>query len=668
MTAPRKGQFILTGYEPASTALGRARAEAKTHDQFLAGLSLDPFQRHVPNLAVTESVVRAKVTLTIEGASTLEIAIHDPTWFIEESGVIDPDQDGRMQAVDIELDGLRWRIVKAARRDPDTLEMTFEPLEVAALRLQTKRRVWSRNEFTRAEAIQSMVAEVKVPQIMFDSPERGRKQSTQSVDFPDATPAAGATGFDRGVKLKVKGNVADSGQMREMATVMTVCDQQSASPRARLAATVAAIGESEFKAIMNRSGSPYGGVFQGNVRDGTWRLSDTAGMARSFLKGGKGFQGGGAIALAREHPDWSVGHIAYVVEGSRANFGSDAAAEDHYQQHHDEAAKIVAAWNRANPEDSTGVLVVKSYQFTRGLPGQKESSWTAMQRLAGEVNWRCFAVGGVITFASDDYLISGRADIVIDGPKHPGLLAAPTYDWDHGHVAGEVELSLNADLYAVTPGNAVSMQHFGPVSGRWLVHTVEQDLFDAAQTIVTLVKPMPEGKEPAPEVSIKQVDRNGNSTSGGDVQAGEGAQAALAWARSKLGHYKEEFGNNRGTELDKLQQSGVPGAMLGAPWCATFATTAVSYGGVTRDCRTASVDSIRQWGTEGSHGYEKGFRATPEPGDLCCHGGEHVILVEKVHRYNKTVDCIQGNGSAGKVDRRTVGWDYGVFVRPKYAT
>jgi hypothetical protein len=665
----RPGLLLPNAPGSPSKQLLKARTDALTHDQFLAGLSLNPFQRHVPSFAVESSVVSARVTLTIEGASTLEVSIHDPEWQIERSGVLDPDQDGRMQAVDVTLDTLRWRLVQASRRDGDTLTLVFEPLEVAALRQVTKHKVWSRNAYTRAEAIQSMVTEIKSPHILFDSPERGRKQITQSVDFPDARPASGSTGFDQGVKLKIRGTTADSAQMREIATVMTVCDQQSASPRARMAATVAAIGESEFRAIMNRAGSGYGGVFQGDVDAQTkvWagKMKDTAGMARCFLKGGKGFQGGGAITLARAHPDWSAGHIAYVVEGSRANFGSDAAAEQHYQQHHDEAEKIIAAWNGNDTAATTGVLVVKSYQFTRGLPGTKESSWTAMQRLAGEVNWRCFAVAGVITFSSDDYLISKPASIVLDGPEARGLLALPTYDWDHGKVAGEVELSLAADAYSVVPGSVVSLQHFGPASGRWLVHTVEQDLFDVAQTVVTLTKAMPPGKEPAPEVSVKQVDRNGNSTSGGDVDAGAGAQAAISWARGKIGHYKEEFGNNIGTELDELEKTF---GMRGQPWCAMFATTALTHGGITRDCRTAGVAVIRQWAEQGTHGYEKGYRATPEPGDLLCFGTDHVILVEKVHRYNKTVDCIQGNGSAGKVDTRTVAWSAGVFVRPDYAT
>ena len=312
------------------------------------------------------------------------------------------------------------------------------------------------------------------------------------------------------------------------------------------------------------------------------------------------------------------------------------------------------------------MLTYKSYQFTRGLPGEKESSWTAMQRLAGEVKWRCFALAGVITFATDYELISRRARVVLDGPLAEGLLDRPSYDWDHGKIAGEVELRLIADLYSIPPGSVFSLQHMGPVSGRWLVHTVEQNLFDKTDTTVTLVKAMAPGKEPAPVVSTKQVDADGNALSGTGAETGHGgSKEALAWARSKLGHYKEEFGSNRGSELDRLEQQF---GMTGAPWCAIFATTAVTQGGVTRECRTASCADLQAWGAAGTHGYQKGYRTSPEPGDLMVQGTQHVILVETVDRAKKTLTAIQGNGSAGKVDRRSMVWPSPgwTFVRPKY--
>jgi hypothetical protein len=95
------------------------------------------------------------------------------------------------------------------------------------------------------------------------------------------------------------------------------------------------------------------------------------------------------------------------------------------------------------------------------------------------------------------------------------------------------------------------------------VHTVEQNLLDATDTTVTLVKPLPARKEPAPEVIERDVVN----------KAKGGAEKALAWARVKIGHYKEEFGQNRGRELDQLERRF---NLVGEPWCAIFATTAVA--------------------------------------------------------------------------------------------
>jgi hypothetical protein len=135
-------------------------------------------------------------------------------------------------------------------------------------------------------------------------------------------------------------------------------------------------------------------------------------MARCFLKGGKGFQGGGAIALARDHPDWSAGHIAYIVEGDLANFhGDTAAARAFYQaQWHDEALKIVEAWKSgdgARDGSSDTATQVKQYQFHRGIPAASTSrSGTPASGSPEEVNWRFYVAGGVAAFISDDRMIS----------------------------------------------------------------------------------------------------------------------------------------------------------------------------------------------------------------------------------------------------------------------
>jgi hypothetical protein len=640
-------------------ALLDAQSAALAHDQRIDALNLRPLQAGVPDLPIDEIIVKATLKLTIEGASSLELSLHDPDWLIEQSGVLmdRTGRDKRLRAIDITLDGIAFRLVKASREDSAVLDLTFEDRAAVVLRDNTKPRSWSRGSKTRAEAIGAMIAEEKHYPVAYYSPERGITQPVAEPDRPSTTPERGDTGFDPGASFKIKGDKADGGQKREIATALGVADQENATPRARLAMLVAGIGESGFRDIPNAAGSPYGGVFQALK---TRHLS-TAEQARSFLKGGNGFQGGGAMALAREHPDWSVGHIAYVVEGDISNFGGDAAkAEAFYQTHHDEAAKIADAWNSGTEagHDDT-VLRVREYQFTRGIPGKRESTLDAAIRLADEVNWRFYVAGNVAAFVTDDRLLSAPAMVVLEDIHDTGLLEPPTYDVDHGKVAQEATLRVDADAWSVGPGNVIVLRGdvFGGIEGRWIAHTIEENLQVSTDTTITLSKPLAPRKEPAPDI-IEQ-PATPDTTTG----AGAGAARAISWARSKIGHYKEEFGANRGAELDRLEQRF---DMVGQPWCAIFATSAVAQSGLGDTVKTAAVATIRQWAQAGSHGYQKGFRASPRPGDLLCIGTSHVALVEKV-RSGGALQTIEGNTSANKVARlnvRHVG--DGDLVRPDY--
>jgi hypothetical protein len=354
----------------------------------------------------------------------------------------------------------------------------------------------------------------------------------------------------------------------------------------------------------------------------------------------------------------SVGTIAYKVEGDISNFHSSPADAEHfYQRHHDEAEKIAAAWNKGDGHGAKGhdVLVAKEFQFTRGLAGKKEDTWTAANRLAGDVNWRFFVAAGIAAFVSDDLMMLNPAAVRIEDFDSEGLTARPGYDWDRGKHLAELTQQVSATAWSVRPATVVYYAgRFGkPVAGRWLVHTVEQNLLDATDCTLTLVKPFPPRNEPATDVTtITRQD---------PVHGTGGAVRAVKWARSKLGHYKEEFGRNLGPELNALEQKF---NMVGQPWCAIFATTAVSQGGVGKECRTAAVSDIRAWATAGTHGYERGFRKTPQPGDLLLFGDEHVAFVENVHR--DSVTTIEGNTSANQVARLSRLTSSGDLVRPAY--
>lgn len=643
------------------TRLRRARLAALASGTGIDALGLNPLKAGVPTVDIASRIVTARVLLTMDGASTVTLGIHDPDWGIEESGLLDTDADGRMNALSITLDTLTYRLAKASRQDPDTLTLTFEDLAWALLKEHDESLSASRGSVTRAQFIERMVREIRTVYIPFYSPEKGRRMPTERPDYPVAAPAHGTTGFDQDVTIKVEGKALDVGQMRNAATALTVADQEGSTDRATLALLEACIVEPAGFQGSGPFDNPTGGdsssvgilqllnLHLGGSASEHGGRRDVELVCRLFLT--KGFTGaGGAKALALAHRDWSPGQIAQAVQGSRF--------PDRYEQVRKDADAVLAAWNPGDQASASGheVLRVRSFQFTRGQPGKKENTVEAAQRLADDVNWRFYAAGGVASFNRDDFLMTVPAAMAINGPFDDRLIGRPRYDIDHGKLAHTIDLTMRLARWELFPAAVVvlTQRAFGPARGRWLALDLDFNLFDPNDTLVTLTKPLGAKKEPAPEL-VASAPSTAAPT--------KGAQTAIAWAKSKVGHFKESLGFNRGPELDKLEKDF---GFQSAPWCAMFATTAVAQA-VGDQCKTASVPLIRTWCGEGSHGYEKGFRATPKPGDLACYGGAHVALIVKV-RQDGSYDTIEGNTGAGKVSTGSHVAGDGDFVRPGYVT
>jgi hypothetical protein len=309
--------------------LGAQQASLTRGDR-LATLDLTAVKRGVPHLPIADAVTRAAVTLTINGASYLELDVHDPGWLVERSGLLDLDDNHRLNTVAVAIDGLWFRLAAARRRSADTLTLVFEDEAKWMLDQYTSHIHVSRDSRTRAEFIGALIYEAgqhRPRQLVYVSPQEGTRQLVKHPDLPTARPRD--TGFDAGTTFKIKGDTADASQMREVATAMTVADQENVTDRVRLALLVAGIGESSFRAVMNAAGSGYGGVFQGDVtaRYHYFKVGDTEGQARSFLKGGKGYQAGGAIKLASDNPNMSPGEIATKVEASGRRQASISTAD-----------------------------------------------------------------------------------------------------------------------------------------------------------------------------------------------------------------------------------------------------------------------------------------------------------------------------------------------------
>jgi hypothetical protein len=139
------------------------------------------------------------------------------------------------------------------------------------------------------------------------------------------------------------------------------------------------------------------------------------------------------------------------------------------------------------------------FQFRRGgSDGTREDSWTCLQRLAQEVNWRCFCSAGAVWFISESELRKAKPRLVLS--EQTLGVSAIDFDIDNGKVRSQVSVTCRARRWAAPPGSVVQLSGLGPANGLWLVASVQRGLFDADATI-TLKRATQKLPEPAPEAA-----------------------------------------------------------------------------------------------------------------------------------------------------------------------
>lgn len=464
-------------------------------------------------LRVDQRITDGSLERTMDGASTLSLTIDDHDRALLRSGMFS-------RQLDLELDGEWWRLVQVSKQG-DTLTLTLEDRAVAYLRQQTKPRKAARSKMSRAEFALSIVREVKQGGgIAFVCPELHATKKVAIASARDkVTPAKRQTtvaqGLSPGAALTVKGAPATAAQRANAQRVLDVASSLNAGDRATMALMQAVIVESQ---IQNLS---YGDLDSLGILQ--VRSSTAAGMhidnrdveqcCNAFLT--RGFWGkGGAIAIAAKNPSMTTGMVAQNTQGS----GVPTA----YDQWRAEATKWVAAYGGATGS-GLGSATTKTlpYQFQRGgTDGTIEDSWTCLQRLAQEVEWRCFMAGGALYFASETTLMKAAPRATLS--EQTLGVDVIDFDVDNGKASSEATVTARVGKLGFPPGSVVELEDCGPADGRWLVRTVGRGVFDAAATVTfkRVTKPLP---EPAAETTT--VTGGGG---GGFVSAGVGADAAAA--------------------------------------------------------------------------------------------------------------------------------------------
>ena len=161
-----------------------------------------------------------------------------------------------------------------------------------------------------------------------------------------------------------------------------------------------------------------------------------------------------------------------------------------------------------------------------------EDTWTALTRLANEVNWRCFESAGVVYFGPDSWLI-GRPSLGTISENSRGVDFID-FDFDAGKPITTISLRAVAAAWAYPPGGVVVLKDMGVVSGKKLIASMSRSLF-LSDVNVGLTGPQPSLPEPT-AAATTGADATGTSaqTTGSNAQS-TAAGIAIATARAQLG-------------------------------------------------------------------------------------------------------------------------------------
>ena len=465
-------------------------------------------------------IVDGSIERTIEGASTLKVTITDSDRTLLNSGLL-------TSKLDVQLDGLWFRFASFDKTG-DELEMVFEDREIAILREYAQWKIARRSKTTRAEFILNLIREVKelkipvvIPQLHVLQPvERytGDILGTQAAvdkatgitqDTNSYIP--GVTDFPKNKSdatlLTVKGVAADQTQLKNAevainAAAAAIGPNNQDARRILISVIMTAITEATLRNPPGGDNAHGGGTWESSgmfQQTGDWgtyeERTDVASAARLYTIA--------AIAENAKNPTEPLWELCANVQHPRENLRRE------YDKYRVEAERFVnAAGNVTNVQDANlmqqnqqGGSDGTNYVFWRGKiedrHGNKirkpENTWSCIQRLADDVDWRAFFVAGTFYYMSEDDLFKQKPIATIK-ESLPGILKMDG-NYDRNKKSASIEVEAELGKWSAPPGAVVVVKELGPMNGRWLVNDFTRGLFDDTAKI-TLKKPRPALPEP----------------------------------------------------------------------------------------------------------------------------------------------------------------------------
>lgn len=464
--------------------------EALTEDVSLDKFILDVVKDGVPDIDVASAVIDGTVNRTIEGASTVEMVVHDGGREILKSGIFSSEK-GTLRTIDAELDDI-WFQLASVRKSGNDLRLVFEDRNIAWLRQHKGPRKASRAKMTRAQFVLSLVQTGRLRAVPFVVPDLTKKQpigKARKAERKQVRDSKREQGFPDGVELKGKeAQKLSKSQLANATKVLIAAAAARAGEKATLALLEACLQEApDFKNPAGGDGTSSGilQVTAETARGAGIDPRNIEEVATYFLT--KGFYGnGGAIQVARENPDYTPGEIAQAVQGSGFPKRYDALEA--------EAKSMLSAWG--------GVSTVSYHKRYEYKIDKDQDYWDGIQDLANEVNWRAFFVSGTFYYISEEVLIKSRPIMTISEDS-PGI-SNIDFDWDRGKPANKATVECRISRWAAPPGSVVALEGLGPADDRWLVESIRRPLF-SAEGQIQLRQPRGEKVEPRAQLSSRSV-------------------------------------------------------------------------------------------------------------------------------------------------------------------
>jgi hypothetical protein len=521
-------------------------------------LVLDWTDDRISDLDAYGALVSLQMERTIEGASTVTMALRDPDGKLFSgrrltnqarglsaaaartaaakhpvevdqgwNPMLAPGTTGR--AMEVSLDGVVFRLVKVGyAHTSQELTLTFEDRLVYWLRRRKGAKRADRAKLTRAEFILSLLRELHSANYRFVCPELHVRQPRERAAAQSASATTSSAAKQTGDVPRVLNRVypqhrigaAGAARLSER-QVRAAAELAGCSPTDALHAAQIAHGESDF----------YPGVVQddpgdGNVGHGLWQMTPHAWGGPSSATY-RHMQSLGGLEAMR-NPIQAARQMKWMRD--QAKGWSPWYGTKHLNLSSKASASVLTDGQASDVSDtpeggagSAGKWETKRYQFARN---SDEDSWTAIQRLAQEVGWRCFIVGRSVYFMSEQALYGRRVRYEVH-PDDPALLDL-TYDVDWGRPVSEAALTVALDRWGAPPGSVVELTGWGPPDGRWLVASISRNWFEPSAQ-VNLVQPGKALLEPANERTQAAAASGGGATSA----AGDGSKASQVYEAAR---------------------------------------------------------------------------------------------------------------------------------------